>query len=71
MGSQQVLACFLDGTGSTEAQVRGRLLQGRKMFNKLRPFLCCRRFRKQNALVDFTPRSGPACCGVLAAGLRR
>ena len=37
----QVLGCLLDGTGSTEALVGGRLLQGRNMFNKLRPFLCC------------------------------
>ena len=32
----QVLGCLLDGTGSTEALVGGRLLQGRNMFNKLR-----------------------------------
>ena len=29
----QVLGCFLDGTGSTEVQVGGRLVQERKMFN--------------------------------------
>ena len=38
----QVLGCFLEGTGSTEAQVSGRLPQGRKMFNKLRPFFVLR-----------------------------
>ena len=36
----QVLSCFLDGVGSSETQVRGRLQQRRKMFNKLRPLLC-------------------------------
>ena len=36
-----VLGCYLDSSGSTEAQIRGRLAQGRKMFNKLRPMLSC------------------------------
>ena len=34
-----VLGCFLDGSGSTETQIKGRLSQERKMFNALRPVL--------------------------------
>ena len=33
----QVLGCFLDGTGSTETLAKGRLLQGRKIFNNVLP----------------------------------
>ena len=38
-----VLGCYLDGSGSTETQIQGRLEQGRKMFGKMRPLLCCSR----------------------------
>ena len=36
-----VLGCHLDGSGSTETQVQGRLEQGRKMFGKTRSLLSC------------------------------
>ena len=42
-----VLGCYLDGSGSTETQVKGRLGQGRKMFGKLRPVLCCPRIPEE------------------------
>ena len=48
-----VLDCYLDGSGSTETQVKGRLGQGRKMFCKLRPLLCCPRIPEEERIETF------------------
>ena len=48
-----VLGCYLDGSGSTETQVKGRLEQGRKMFVKLRPMLCCPRVPEEERIKTF------------------
>ena len=48
-----VLGCYLDGSGSTETQVKGRLEQGRKMFGKLRPLLCCPRIPEEERIKTF------------------
>ena len=54
----QVLGCFLDGTGSTETLAKGRLLQGRKMFNKMRPFLCCPQIPLEERIQGFCSTVG-------------
>ena len=51
--NQSVLGCYLDGSGSTETQVEGRLGQGRKMFGKLRPLLCCPRIPEEERIKTF------------------
>ena len=51
--TSQVLGCFLDGTGSTETLAEGGLLQGRKMFNKLRPYLCCPQIAQEERVRGF------------------
>ena len=48
-----VLGCYLDGSNSTETQVKGRLDQGRKMFGKLRPMLCCSRISEEERIKTF------------------
>ena len=48
-----VLGCFLDGSGSTETQIKGRLSQERKMFNKLRPMLCCPKNPEEERIQAF------------------
>ena len=48
-----VLGCCLGGSGSTEAQVMGRLDQGRKMFGQLRPLLCCPRIPEEERIKTF------------------
>ena len=48
-----VLVCYLDASGSTETQVKGRLDQGRKMFGKLRPMLCCSRIPEEERIKTF------------------
>ena len=53
-----VLACFIDSTGSTEAQIRGRLFQVRKIFNKLRPMLCYPQFPEQERISAFCTTLG-------------
>ena len=53
-----LLGCFLDGVGSSETQVRGRLQQGRKMFNKLRPQLCCPQIPQEERLGAFCTTVG-------------
>ena len=65
----QLLGCFLwDGTGSTETLAKGRLLQGRKMFNKLRPFLRCRQISLEEQIRGFYSTEGASvlwsagCC---------
>ena len=45
-----VLGCYLDGS---ETQVKGRLGQGRKMFIKLRPMLCCPRIPEEERIKTF------------------
>ena len=64
----QMLGCFLAGMGSTEAQVRGRLQQGRKMCTR-----CCvsLKFRRKNVRVRFIQRSGRVYCAAPAVGLRQ
>ena len=49
----QVLGCFLDGSGSTETLAEGRLVHGRKMFKKLRPFLCCPQIPQEERVGGF------------------
>ena len=48
-----VLGCFLDGSGSTETQIKGRLNQGRKMFSKLGAMLCCSRVPEEERTQAF------------------
>ena len=48
-----VLGCHLDGSDSTETQVQGRLEQGRKMFGKMRPLLCCSRIPEEERIKTF------------------
>ena len=66
-----VLGCYLDGSGSTETQVKGRLGQGRRMFCKLRPLLCCPRILRKSVSKRFTPRWLQVSCGAWVAGFRR
>ena len=66
-----VLGCYLDGSGSTETQIQGRLEQGRKMFGKMRPLLCCSRILRKNASERSIPRLFHVSCGVRVAGFRR
>ena len=48
-----VLGCHLDGSGSTEAQVQGRLEQGRKMFGRMRSLLGCSKIPEEERLRMF------------------
>ena len=54
-----VLGCHLDGSGSTETQVQGRLEQGRKMFGKMRPLLCCSRIPEEERIRTFYSTVAP------------
>ena len=64
--------CFFDGTGSTEAQVKGSLFAGAEDVQQTPTlFVLSADSERRAQWWDFTPPSGPACCGVLAAGLRR
>ena len=56
-----VLGCYLDGSGSTETQVKGRLGQGRKMFGKLRPMLCCPRIPEEERDKTILHHGGFKC----------
>ena len=53
-----VLGCYLDGSGSTETQVKGRLDQGRKMFGELRPLLCCPRNPEEERIKNVLHHGG-------------
>ena len=59
-----VLGCYLDGSGSTETQVKGRLENCA---------LCCvvRGFLRKSASKRFTPRWLQVFCGIRVAGFRR
>ena len=59
-----VLGCLLDSTGSTEAQIRGRVFQGQKMFNKRRPMLCCPQNLEEKRISAFHTTVGLASCGL-------
>ena len=48
-----VLGCHLDGSGSTETLVQGRLEQGRKMFGKTRSLLSCPGIPEEERLRTF------------------
>ena len=48
-----VLGCHLDGSGSTETQVQGRLEQGRKLFGKTRALLSCPGISEEERLRTF------------------
>ena len=48
-----VLGCHLDGSGSTETQVQGRLEQGRKLFGKTRALLSCLGISEEERLRTF------------------
>ena len=56
-----VLGCYMDGSGSTETQVKGRLEQGRKMFGKLRPMLCCPRIPEEERIKNVLHLGGFKC----------
>ena len=47
------LGCHIDSTGSTEALIKGRLAEGRKMFAKLRPMLCCPTIPEEERIKAF------------------
>ena len=71
--SLQVLGCFLDGTGSTVSLAKGRLLQGRKRFNKLRPFLCCPQIPSEERIRGFYSTVGTSvlwCAGCWTPSLK-
>ena len=67
-----VLGCHLDGSGSTETQVQGRLEQGRKLLGKTRALLSCpgiseeERLRTCSILQLFL-----VFCGVQVVGFRQ
>ena len=66
----QVLGCFLDGTGSTETLAEGRLFHKQKMFNKMRPFLCCPQIPLEERIRGFYSKAGVSVLwGAGAAGL--
>ena len=48
-----VLGCHLDGSGSTETQVQGRLEQGRKLLGKTRALLSCPGISEEERLRTF------------------
>ena len=48
-----VLGCHLDGSGSTETRVQGRLEQGRKMFGKTRSLQSCPGIPEEERLRTF------------------
>ena len=47
------LGCHIDSTGSTETLIKGRLFEGRKMFAKLKPLLCCPKIPVEARLKAF------------------
>ena len=47
------LGCHIDSTGSTETLIKGRLTEGRKMFAKLKPMLCCPKIPEEERLKAF------------------
>ena len=47
------LGCHIDSTGSTEVLIKGRLAEGRKMFAKLRPMLCCPKIPEEERIMAF------------------
>ena len=66
-----VLGCYLDGSGSTETQVKCRLGQGGRCSGNCA--LCCvvREFLRKSVSKRFTPRWLQVSCGVRVAGFRR
>ena len=48
-----VPGCYLDGSSSTETQVKGRLDQVRKMFSRLRPMPCCSKIPEEERIRTF------------------
>ena len=53
-----VHTCFFDSTGSTEAQIKGRLFQGWKMFDKLQKMLCCPQILEKERMSAFKSTLG-------------
>ena len=47
------LGCHIDSTGSTETLIKGRLTEGRKLFAKLKPMLCCPKIPEEERLKAF------------------
>ena len=47
------LGCHIDSIGSTETLIKGRLTEGRKMFAKLKPMLCCPKILEEERLKAF------------------
>ena len=47
------LGCHIDSTSSTETLIKGRLNEGRKMFAKLKPMLCCPKIPEEERLKAF------------------
>ena len=47
------LGCYIDSTGYTETLIKGRLTEGRKMFAKLKPMLCCPKIPEEERLKAF------------------
>ena len=45
--------CHIDSTGATETLIKGRLTEGRKMFAKLKPMLCCPKIPEEERLKAF------------------
>ena len=66
-----VLGCHLDGSGSTETLVQGRLEQGRKMFGKTRSLLSCPKIPEEERLRTFYSTVVPCVLWVQVAGFRR
>ena len=66
-----VLGCFRMGRGPPRRSSEVVFCRGERWSTNSGPFCAANRFRKKNAVVGFAPRWWPACCGVLAAGLRR
>ena len=60
------LGCHIDSTGSTETLIKGRLTEGRKMFAKLKPMLCCPKIPEEERLKAFY--TTVALCVMLGAG---
>ena len=60
------LGCHIDSTGSTETLIKGRLTEGRKMFAKLKPMLCCPKIPEDERLKAFF--STVALCVLWGAG---
>ena len=47
------LGCHIDSIGSTETLIKGRLTEGRRMFAKLKPMLCCPKIPEEERLKAF------------------